>query len=102
MEAYQWLFAEVLIKQFNNILTRYWYQYHVQRYLKYGDSASKKKLKEHTNAINWLLHERRDSLCFRVLKIEWLSDEQVLRAISKKFNGERKFMKIIKDFTEGL
>lgn len=98
-EAYRWMFIEVLVKQFNNILTKDWYRYYVARYLKHKDPVAKKKIKEHSEAIHWFLHER-DCLCFRVLGIEWISDEMVLKAISRKFNGDKKFIKIMKEFTE--
>lgn len=100
-EAYKWLFTEVLIKQFNNILTKEWYQYYIVRYLKHKDPVARKKIKDHTEAIHWFLHER-NCLCFRILEIEWISDEKVLEAITKKFNGNKKFIKILKDFTERL
>jgi hypothetical protein len=91
-EAYRWMFAEVLLGAYNDILPRRYYEYYMAKALKYGDKGAQKKIKRHHEAIHWFMHER-DELCFRVLGIDTLSDKKVMQAISKKFNSEQLFNK---------
>lgn len=95
-KAFQQLFMEMLLKAFNDILTDEWYRYYMTEYLTNKSTPAKRKLKAHYDAINWFLYER-NHLCFRVLGIDHLSDETVLKAISKKFKGSKKFRKMKKE-----
>ena len=56
-DAYKRLFTEMLIINFNDILPRRFYQYHVSNVLKNNCSKSALKLKRHKEAIDWLLSD---------------------------------------------
>lgn len=86
----------MLINTFNDILPRKYYQYHVTNYLNNQDSKSALKLKNHKEAIDWLLSDEKD-LCFKVLNLSHLSKESILSAISNKFNGNKRFIKFFSD-----
>ena len=98
-EAFRWMYSEVLIRQFNDILTKEWYQYYLNQYIGTNNHLAKKKLKRHSEAIMWFLSAK-DSLCFKVLEIDWLSMEKIWEAIIRKFNGDKKFIKILKTFAK--
>jgi hypothetical protein len=95
-DAFRRLFAEVILRAFNDILTREWYQYYLIKWLKKRDKRAKRLLAKHHDAIDWLLYEKHE-LCFRVLKLEHLSPETIIAAISKKFNSPRKFNKLLQE-----
>ena len=95
-QAFRWMYTEVILRAFNDILTREWYQYYLIKWLKKNDKRAKKLISKHHDAINWLLYER-DELCFRVLSLEYLTDEDVIKAISKKFNSPKKFNKLLQE-----
>ena len=97
--AFLWLYTEVLVRAFNDILTNRWYQYYTIKYLTEKNKTAKRKLKKHFDAINWLLYERYE-LCFEVLKLIHLKDQTVLDAISKKFNsqGKRRSLQVPSQF----
>jgi hypothetical protein len=50
-------------------------------------------LLRHDSAIKWFLLESRQSLAFEILGLTYLSQLDIVKVISKKFNGEDKFIK---------
>ena len=93
-DAFRRLFTEILVSNFNLILTCKNYQHHLCNYLIKGDNwkVSERKLKDHRDAIDWLLGNEKD-LCFRVLGIECFSKDTILKAITARFNSDQKFHK---------
>jgi hypothetical protein len=94
-DAYKWLFLEMLLHVFNDILTNRWYRYYTINVIKYNCKVSKRKLKKHYEAIEWLMNGK-DTLCFRILGLQELSESDIVKAISRKFNGSKKFNKILR------
>lgn len=91
-EAYKRLYTEVLIRAFNDILPRRFYQYHMVQVLKHNKKRSKFLIDKHHEAIKWLMNFKNE-LCFEVLGLTHLSMDTILMAISKKFNSHLKFQK---------
>jgi hypothetical protein len=100
IEAYKWLYTEVLLRAFNDILPIKWYEYHMTKFLKNRNKNSRKVLRRHFDAINWLLTERHE-ICFEILGLSNISDKTVLDAIEYKMHGPQKFMKLMRNYQEG-
>jgi len=99
MDAIRWMYTEILIRTFNDILPSEWYIYHMSKFLSMHNKNSKKVLKKHFEAINWLLSDERD-LCFRVLGLQNLSQNNIMDAINFKIYGHQKFMKSMRNYQE--
>jgi len=97
IDSFRWMYCEVILQAFNNILPHDWYQYYLSRYLVKKEKYVKVKLNRHYEAIRWFMTER-DEVCFKILGLEHLTNEEVFNAIMKRFNGNKKFIKILKEF----
>lgn len=92
MDGYRRMYTEMLVYTFNHILSKEWYRYHLYLWLKEKNERSKKKIVKHCEAIEWLISDDKD-LCFEVLGLNNLNGKDVVKAICRKFNGDKKFIK---------
>ena len=100
-DAYYRMFTEMLLIVFNDILSYEYYQYHVTNYLQNKDIKSKKKIEAHNEAIDWLLSDDdAKKLCFLVLRLDFLSKDDIMKAIVKKFTQAKKFNKFFFSYAE--
>lgn len=98
-DAFIRMYTEVIVRAFNNILTREFYQYHLIQWLRNKKKRSKILIDKHNSAIKWLLNGR-DDICFQVVGLTHLTDDKVLRAISDKFNGIIKYKKFYESYAQ--
>lgn len=93
MRSYRRLFAEFVVVMYNDIMTKEEYIKSLTMWLRKHDKYYRLLLIRHDSAIKWFLMESRTSLAFEILGLTYLSQLDVVKVISKKFNGEDKFIK---------
>jgi len=98
LEAYKRMMANALVLVYNDILNSKDYTYSLHMVIKHNSIYYQKKLKRHYGAINWLMNESRNSLCFAILGLSKIQNSTVINSILKKFNSNTKFIKTIDDF----
>jgi hypothetical protein len=96
-DACKWLSCEIILKAFNDILPCEWYSYYIRRYFKKKEKYVKIKLKKHYDAINWF-STCKESIFFEILNLNEIKFNVIGEAVLKKFSGNRRFNKILKDF----
>jgi hypothetical protein len=96
-DAYFRLCTEIVVRAYNDILPSVWYQFHILRYLKCNNKLSRRLLEKHAAAIEWFL-KHRDEPCFEILGLSNLTDTDIIKAISEKFNNPTKFYKFYHSF----
>lgn len=96
------LAAEILLSVFNDILPSSYYQYYSIELLRNRDKVyARRKLKAHYEAINWLLKDCKKHWTFKILGIQSISEERIMEAIARKFNGNIRFNKMVGEYLKG-
>ena len=96
-EGVKRLCVEILVRVFNDILTKKWYIYYLSQYTKHGDKFTKNKLRKHYDAIEWFMVDRKSNIYLDCLGYEMISDKAMWKVIQDKMNGNKKFCKILED-----
>ena len=92
-DAYYRLYAEFLMKVYNDILTTSDFRSAFYKWLVEGDGYYRERLRSHFESVNWLLNYSIGSICFEVLKINHLRIEDVEKSIYRKMQSNKKFNK---------
>jgi len=99
MDAFRRMYMEFIVNIYNDIMTYQDYSDAIRIWLLHKNEYYKNKLERHYDAINWLINDSIDSLCFRVLELEHLTQEDIINSISKKFYANKKFIKFFKSYS---
>ncbi len=98
-DAFKRMYTELLLVLFNDILPCEHYQYNLVKWLEHKDKSAKMKLDKHNSSIEWLLTDSKErALCFQVLDISDMRKEQIVNAISAKFNNPKRFFKFFTSY----
>jgi hypothetical protein len=97
-DAYRRMFMEFLLVIYNDILTYQDYIWNMEQWLKFKSQYSRKKLQNHFDSIHWLLYCSKDSICFRFLNLNCLTEKDIIDSILKKFNSNKKFLKFFNSY----
>jgi len=96
-EGIKRLSVEIIVRVYNDILTKDWYVYYLSQNSIKGDKFTKNKLKKHYTAIEWFMSNRKTNVFFMFLNLEDISDDQMWQAIQNKMDGNKKFCKILEE-----
>jgi hypothetical protein len=96
-EGIKRLCVEILVRVFNDILTKKWYIYYLSKLTKNGDKFTKNKLRKHYDAIEWFMVDRQTNIFLDYLNLEMTSDRFMWKVIQDKMNGNKKFYKILEE-----
>lgn len=87
------LFAEFLMVLYNDILNVADYKHALNIYLKTKNKFYRNKLDKHYSSIQWLMEDSIGSICFEVLELNHLTQQDVINSILKKFNSPTRYTK---------